>query len=121
MIKLSYIDMGGSFMIKVQIESINITFEDKEYNYSYFLTRNIETDKSSMKLNTYGIEVLCSGVNNDYFESEHIKNLASSKSFVLKIINYLIEKKVSPVHMVDILSDKIEEETEYVLLMNKCL
>lgn len=108
-------------MVKIQIESINLTFEDKEYNYSYFLTKNVEVDKSNGKLNTYGIEVSCSGVNNDYFKSEHIKNLASSKSFVLKIINYLIDNKVSPVHVLDILSDKMEEETEYVLLMSKCL
>lgn len=110
-------------MVKIEVESLSVVCseENKEYVYSYYLTKAKNPPESENKLDLWGIEVSSDGVGFDYFSSNYIKDFTTSKEYALKTIKFLADNKVSPLHFVDILMEAVEESDEYIIYDRKCL
>lgn len=112
-------------MVKVVVESVSVKNEEnnKEYVYTYSLVKSKKVIEVDKEVEVYGVEVETQGLASDYMHTSLVVNFTTSKDYTLKIIKELAENKVSSVHLIDILSDKLDDniEIEYEYYARKCL
>jgi len=94
----------------MHIENVlnNFTFEDnKEIKYIYRLVR-----ENFFEGQAYGIEVERQDFLKDkliYIERNEIRKVSNIKSKVDELLNILNDNKVSPIHLVDILGNYVDD------------
>lgn len=93
-------------MVKIEIECIRVMSDKREYEYSYYLTRSIKKIGLA-KIEVFGVEILCNGLGTEYYEKKSLENITFSKDHIQRILNHLIENKVSPFHLEDIIKDNL--------------
>lgn len=93
-------------MVKIKVESIKVIESYKEYEYSYYLLRSFEKF-NLVNIEVFGLEIICTGLNIDYYEKRVLEKITFSKERIKEIINCAIKNKVSPIHLNDIMKDNI--------------
>ena len=100
---------------KVEIHTCKTSLEEgKEYIYIYYLTESIKDiiiENLEVSVTSYGIGIIREEILNekvvDTFE-DRFDSVSPIKSKVLSLLNYLAKNEVSPVHMIDVIGDNID-------------
>lgn len=107
------------------VEQMNRTefLEEKSLIYSYRLTKKLKVLDSSgerIEIQAYGIEVerqdFCNGVLINV-EREFIESISPQRYKVKNLLNLLYDNLVSPIHLIDVLGEYIDE---YVSDFDRC-
>ena len=97
-------------MIKIEVENVVCSdLDGKEYIYSYFLTKKRDIIELDKKADIYGIEVVSTNKDTNYYEKTSTLDFTTSKEYALETIKYLADNMVSPIHFLDVLSDKLDK------------
>lgn len=116
-------------MIVVECIARNEIIEGMSKNYIYRLTKNNVSislgadppDADSMEIQTYGIEIERQDMVEDCIvniERENVKSISPYRHKVHDLLKLLYDNCVSPVHLVEILGEYIDE---YILDFNESL
>jgi len=116
-------------MMVVECITRNENFEGMEKNYIYRLTKNsisisLDTEhlnEDSMEVQTYGIEIERQDMLEDIIiniERESVESISPYRYKVHDLLKLLADKCVSPVHLIEILGEYIDE---YILDFNEDL
>lgn len=100
---------------KVEIHTCKTSLEDgKEYMYIYYVTESIKdiiVENLEVSLTSYGIGIIREEIFNgkivDTFE-DRFDAVSPVKSKVVNLLNYLIKNEVSPVHLIDVIGEKVD-------------
>ncbi|NEZ46710.1 hypothetical protein FDF74_05705 [Clostridium niameyense] len=90
-------------------------FDNKEYVYYYKLLKNdiyLSYEYDNIKLQSYGIEIErqdFKGKNMINIEKDKIKNISPYRYKVHNLLKMLYENSVSPIHLIDIVSNYVDE------------
>lgn len=88
---------------------------DIRYNYSYRMTKdkvNLSVDKDSIEVQSYGIEIERQDISNGIIvniERDYVKSISPHRHKVHNLLKMLYDNTVSPIHLIDILGDYIDE------------
>lgn len=100
---------------KLESFSCQTNMPGEKYIYRYFLLQTIKkilVNDCEINVPCYGIEISSEKIIDDRIVdiySENIKCMSPEKNKVLELIDMLRENEVSPVHLVDITGDKVDE------------
>ncbi len=104
-------------MIVIENLSKKVTEVDVKHNYYYRLVKS----KISVSMNgeltgvqAYGIEVERQDIIDDtvvFIERDCVENISPQRHKVKNLLKMLYDNEVSPIHMIDILGDYIDEYT----------
>lgn len=92
--------------------------EGKEYIYRYFLietVKRLNVNGVFVDVPCYGIEVISEEFTKGRvisIDGENVEFISPIKAKVLDLINFLKSNEVSPVHLVDIIGDYVDEWVE---------
>lgn len=103
----------------VVIESLykKITDGDINYNYFYRLVKNkisVSMYGEITEIQAYGIEIERQDTTNDTVVSiqrDYVENISPQRYKVKNLLKMLHDNTVSPIHMIDILGEYIDEYT----------
>ncbi|MGK0466796.1 MAG: hypothetical protein ACJAX4_002086 [Clostridium sp.] len=107
--------MGGSFMIIIENMSKKLTENDVKHNYFYRMVKSqmsISMYGELTHVQAYGIEVERQDIVNDtvvFIERDCVENISPQRHKVKNLLKMLYDNNVSPIHMIDILGDYIDE------------
>lgn len=99
----------------VSTERCRVEEGEREFEYVYKLTENnlsVNGDCGCKTLVVYGVEIQSYEKNNDEFNllgSEAVRYLSPSKTRVKDFVEMLKSNTVSPVHLLDITEEVIED------------
>lgn len=110
-------------MLIVEALSKNEYDNNTKYEYSYRLIKsNVKLlQMDSAEIESYGIEVERRDIVNDKLvkiERDSVKNISPHMCKVSKLLNMLYANTVSPIHLIDVLAEYIDE---YVIDFDKIL
>jgi hypothetical protein len=100
---------------KIESFSCQTNIDGENYIYTYFLLHSVKkmiVDNIELEIPCYGIEILREKMVNDRIVdaySENIKYVSPQKNKVLELLNMLKEYEVSPIHLIDIAGDSVDE------------
>lgn len=110
-------------MLVVEQMNHTETLDGKNLVYTYRLTRDLKmlySDRGSIEIQAYGIEVerqdFCDGVLINV-ERECVECISPQRYKVKNLMNLLYENIVSPIHLVEVLGEYIDE---YVSDFDRC-
>jgi hypothetical protein len=89
--------------------------EDMRKNYFYRLTKNkvsLELGQDTMEVQSYGIEIERQDILNNSIvniERDSVKSISPHRHKVHSLLKLLYDNCVSPVHLIDILGDYVDE------------
>lgn len=86
--------------------------EDK-YTIKYELLYSLNPYFEEYELWEYGIRCELYNQNFELLNDSVVRNVSKDKAYVYSIIDLLIKHKVFPVHLNDVISDKLIEDTCY--------
>ncbi|KEH98889.1 DUF6514 family protein [Clostridium botulinum] len=98
--------------------------EDVRYDYSYRVVKNKVAFPGIYKvqIESYGIEVERRDIVNGFLvniERDSVKNISPNKEKVIALVKMLYKHTVSPLHLIDILGEYIDNYTmDYDEMMN---
>ncbi|KEI06899.1 hypothetical protein IRP63_11605 [Clostridium botulinum] len=98
--------------------------EDVRYDYSYRVVKNKVTfpEIYKVQIESYGIEVERRDTVNGFLvniERDSVKNISPNKDKVIALVKMLYKHTVSPLHLIDILGEYIDDyTTDYDEMMN---
>ena len=103
---------------KIESFSCQTSIEGEKYVYKYFLLQSIKKvsmENDEIDVQCYGIEIqreriIADRVVDTY--SENIKYMSPQKNKVLGLLNLLKDYEVSPIHLVDVTGDSVDEWVE---------
>ena len=103
----------------VIIESLykKITDGDVNYNYAYRLVKNqisVSMYGKLSQIQAYGIEIERQDITNDTvvkIQRDCVENISPQRYKVKNLLKMLCDNTVSPIHMIDILGEYIDEYT----------
>ncbi|MGV8983936.1 DUF6514 family protein [Clostridium sp.] len=102
-------------MVVLENLSKKVTEDDVKHNYFYRLLKSqisVSMDNEPTEIQAYGIEIERQDVINDivvFIERDCVENISPQRYKVQGLIKMLYENTVSPIHMIDILGDYIDE------------
>ncbi|MBU3189398.1 DUF6514 family protein [Clostridium bowmanii] len=102
-------------MVVLENLSKKVTEEDVKHNYYYRLLKSqisVLMDNEPTEIQAYGIEIERQDVINDtvvFIERDCVESISPQRHKVKALIKTLYENTVSPIHMIDILGDYIDE------------
>jgi len=102
-------------MVILENLSKKVTDEDVKHNYFYRLVKSqisVSMDNLPTEIQAYGIEIERQDIVNDtvvFIERDCVENISPQRHKVKNLLKMLYENTVSPVHMIDILGDYIDE------------
>ena len=94
-----------------------ITDGDVNYNYAYRLVKSnisVSMDGKLTKIQAYGIEIERQDITNDVvvrIQRDCVENISPQRYKVKNLLKLLYDNTVSPIHMIDILGEYIDEYT----------
>ena len=109
--------MGGTSMIVIENLSKRVTENDAKYNYFYRLVKSevsVLTNGEVTLVQAFGIEIERQDIVDDvvvFIERDCVQNISPQRHKVKNLLKMLHDHTVSPVHMIDILGDYIDEYT----------
>jgi hypothetical protein len=107
--------MGGSFMIIIENLSKKLTENDVKHNYFYRMVKSqmsVSMYGELTHVQAYGIEVERQDIVDDvvvFIERDCVENISPQRHKVKNLLKMLYDNNVSPIHMIDILGDYIDE------------
>jgi hypothetical protein len=107
--------MGGSFMIIIESMSKKLTGNDVKHNYFYRMVKSqmsVSMYGELTHVQAYGIEVERQDIVNDtvvFIERDCVENISPQRHKVKNLLKMLYDNDVSPIHMIDILGEYIDE------------
>jgi hypothetical protein len=107
--------MGGSFMIIIENMSKKLTEKDVKHNYFYRMVKSqmsVSMYGELTHVQAYGIEVERQDIVDDvvvFIERDCVENISPQRHKVKNLLKMLYDYNVSPIHMIDILGDYIDE------------
>ncbi|MGH4140329.1 DUF6514 family protein [Clostridium sp.] len=102
-------------MVVLENLSKKVTEDDVNHNYYYRLLKSqisVLMDNEPTEIQAYGIEIERQDVVNDivvFIERDCVENISPQRHKVQGLIKMLYENTVSPIHMIDILGDYIDD------------
>lgn len=102
-------------MIIIENMSKKLTENDVKHNYFYRMVKSQMSVSMYGELNhvqAYGIEVERQDIVNDtvvFIERDCVENISPQRHKVKNLLKMLYDNNVSPIHMIDILGDYIDE------------
>jgi len=111
-------------MVVVESLSSCELVDDMKYVYNYRMLKDklmLATEGDTIEVQTYGIEVERQDISNGVLvgvERDCIKNISPHRHKVHNLLKLLFNNSVSPVHLVDILGEYVDE---YVTDYNEAL
>ena len=109
--------MGGTSMIVIENLSKRVTENDTKHNYFYRLVKSeisVLTNGEFTPVQAFGIEIERQDIVDDvvvFIERDCVQNISPQRHKVKNLIKMLHDHTVSPVHMIDILGEYIDEYT----------
>lgn len=100
---------------KNEVASCKTRIDDKECIYKYYVietSKNIFLDEKNVSVSCYGIDVVSEVYKNGsicFSFEDSIEYLTPFLDKVLKLIEYLKDNGVSPVHLIDIAGEYADE------------
>ena len=107
--------MGGTSMIVIENLSKRVTENDAKHNYFYRLVKSeisVLTNGEFTPVQAFGIEIERQDIVDDvvvFIERDCVKNISPQRYKVKSLIKMLYDNTVSPIHMIDILGEYIDE------------
>ena len=107
--------MGGRDMVVLENLSKKVTDDDVRHNYFYRLVKsqmNVAMDNESTEVQAYGIEIERQDIVDDvvvFIERDCVENISPQRHKVKNLLKLLYENTVSPIHMIEVLGDYIDE------------
>ncbi|WP_435789308.1 DUF6514 family protein [Clostridium sp.] len=102
-------------MIIIENMSKKLTENDVKHNYFYRMVKSqmsISMYGELTHVQAYGIEVERQDIVNDtvvFIERDCVENISPQRHKVKNLLKMLYDNNVSPIHMIDILGDYIDE------------
>ncbi len=106
---------GGLVMVIVESMMRSVKTDEMERSYHYrMLKSNISLDYSnqSVEVQAYGIEVERQDIKDGKvinIERNYVRGISPQRHKVHKLLKLLYDNSVSPIHLIDILGDYIDE------------
>lgn len=103
------------YMMIVESMVRNEICEDMRKNYFYRLTKDkvsLELGQAAMEVQSYGIEIERQDILNNSIvniERESVKSISPHRHKVHNLLKLLYDHCVSPVHLIDVLGDYVDE------------
>jgi hypothetical protein len=100
---------------KIESFSCQTNIDGENYVYKYFLLHSVKkmtVENIEFEIPCYGIEILREKIANDRIVdtySENIKYVSPQKNKVLELLNMLKEYEVSPIHLIDIAGNSVDD------------
>ena len=107
--------MGGRDMVVLENLSKKVTDDDVRHNYFYRLVKSqmtVAMDNESTEVQAYGIEIERQDIVDDvvvFIERDCVENISPQRHKVKNLLKLLYENTVSPIHMIEVLGDYIDE------------
>jgi len=107
--------MGGRDMVVLENLSKKVTDDDVRHNYFYRLVKSqmtVAMDNESTEVQAYGIEIERQDIVDDvvvFIERDCVENISPQRHKVKNLLKLLYENTVSPIHIIDVLGDYIDE------------
>lgn len=86
---------------------------EDNYTIMYKLIYSVNPYFEEYELWEYGIRCELYNQNLELLNDSVVRNISKDKSYVNSILDLLIKHKVFPVHLIDVISDKLIEDTCY--------
>jgi hypothetical protein len=102
-------------MVVLENLSKRVTEEDVKHNYFYRLVKSqvsVSMDFDPAGVQAYGIEIERQDIIDDtvvFIERDCVENISPQRHKVKNLLKMLYENTVSPIHMIDILGEYIDE------------
>lgn len=102
-------------MIVIENLSKKVTEADVKHNYFYRLVKgemSVSMYGELTEIQAYGIEIERQDVIDDivvFIERDSVENISPHRHKVKNLLKLLYDNEVSPIHMIDILGDFIDE------------
>ena len=102
-------------MIVLENLTKKVTEGDAKHNYFYRLVKSqisVSMDNIPTQVQAYGIEIERQDIINDtvvFIERDCIQNISPQRHKVKNLLKLLYENTVSPIHMIEILGDYVDE------------
>ena len=109
------IGIGGTYMVVIESLSKKVTDDDVKHNYFYRLVKSeisVSMYDEPTKVQAYGIEIERQDIIDDtvvFIERDCVENISPQRHKVKNLMKMLYDNTVSPIHMIDILGDYIDE------------
>ena len=109
------IGMGGTDMVVIENLSKKVTDDDVKHNYFYRLVKSeisVSMYDEPTEIQAYGIEIERQDIIDDtvvFIERDFVENISPQRHKVKNLMKMLYDNTVSPIHMIDILGDYIDE------------
>ena len=106
---------GGTNMVVLENLSKRVTDDDVKHNYFYRLVKSqvsVSIDSEPAGVQSYGIEIERQDIIDDtvvFIERDCVENISPQRHKVKNLIKMLYENTVSPIHMIEVLGDYIDE------------
>lgn len=88
----------------------NWIVSEEEYEISYNLTYSLNSEFEEYELWEYGIQCELRDSNKDIVSTAEVKNISNNYDYVMEFIQKITTHKVFPIHLMDVVSDLLEEE-----------
>ncbi|WP_066713182.1 DUF6514 family protein [Clostridium sp. Marseille-P299] len=88
----------------------NWRVSEEEYEINYNLTYSVNDVYEEFELWEYGIQCELLDRNKQIVSTAEVKHISSNCNYVLGFIQKITDNKVFPIHLVDVVSDLLEEE-----------
>ncbi len=102
-------------MVVLENLSKRVTEEDVKHNYFYRLVKSkisVSMDNEPTEMQAYGIEVERQDIVDDivvFIERDYVENISPQRHKVKSLLKMLHDNTVSPIHMVEVLGEYIDE------------
>lgn len=83
---------------------------EEEYEISYNLTYSLNNVYEEFELWEYGIQCELFDTNKQIISASEVKHISSNCDYVLGFIQKITTNKVFPIHLMDVVSDLLEDE-----------
>ena len=103
-------------MVVIESLSKKLIEVDVKYNYFYRLVKSemsVSMDDEPTKVQAYGIEIERQDIVDNaivFIERDCVENISPQRHKVKNLLKMLYDNTVSPVHMIDILGEFIDED-----------
>lgn len=88
------------------------TVEEYSYILQYELTHSINPAYEEYELYEYGIRCQLFDESHSLLSEAQVAHISPNRSFVTSLLNKILEFKVFPVHLLDVVSDELIKSVE---------
>ena len=109
------VGIGGTYMIVIENLCKKVTDDNVKHNYFYRLVKSemsVSMYDEPTKVQAYGIEIERQDIIDDvvvFIERDCVENISPQRHKIKNLMKVLYDNTVSPIHMIDILGDYIDE------------